>query len=99
MARKSSDDASLPQPSKGLPFSPHYYGQQALPYSQHLLYGMPPHNLLLAEFLSGGNYMFNPLIMSPLFATRRRAMWMGPNKYLSYGGGHMLAGGAWATMW
>jgi hypothetical protein len=42
-------------------------------YGQPLLYGMPPTNLLLAHFLTGGHYPFT------------RISWVGPNKFHNFG--------------
>ncbi|KAI6189955.1 hypothetical protein M3Y97_00064200 [Aphelenchoides bicaudatus] len=59
-------------------------------YGQPLLYGMPPHNLLLAHFLTGGHYPFS------------RFSWVGPNKYGNFGPypyRHFYNKGGFGPMW
>ncbi|KAE9551064.1 hypothetical protein FO519_005731 [Halicephalobus sp. NKZ332] len=68
------------------------YGNAATPYTQPLLYGMPPSNLLLNHFLTGGHF--------PLHAhayAARSGTFIGPNKLLASSWGYptMRMGPVW----
>ncbi|CAD5232179.1 unnamed protein product [Bursaphelenchus xylophilus] len=59
-------------------------------YGQPLLYGMPPQNMLLAHFLTGGHYPFT------------KFSWVGPNKYHNFGPypyKHFYNKGGWGPSW
>lgn len=71
-----------------------YYGQRN--YTQPLLYGIPPHNLLLAEFLLRGH--FSHAFMNPLFSSIISAQWIGPNKHYNWNRGPLVSS-TWDSIW
>uniref|UniRef100_A0A7E4VD80 PB1 domain-containing protein n=1 Tax=Panagrellus redivivus TaxID=6233 RepID=A0A7E4VD80_PANRE len=56
------------------------------PYTQPLLYGMPPSNMLLNHFLTGGHYP--PFHHGHAYSARSGATFMGPNKILANSWGY-----------
>ncbi|KAI6230204.1 hypothetical protein M3Y99_01087400 [Aphelenchoides fujianensis] len=78
-----------PPPPRTAAPSPGGYSYSAYGYNQPLLYGMPPHNLLLAHFLTAGHYPFS------------RFNFIGPNKgaYGAYPYKSYYNRGGWGAMW
>ncbi|CAD5222793.1 unnamed protein product [Bursaphelenchus okinawaensis] len=59
-------------------------------YGHPLQYGLPPNNMLLAHFLTGGHYPFT------------KFSWIGPNKYHNFGPypyKHFYNKGGWGPSW
>jgi hypothetical protein len=74
----------------GTPLPPGYSYQYAS-YGQPLLYGMPPHNMLLSHFLTAGHMPFY------------KGSWIGPSKYLynwgPHWGHHKYHKSGWGPVW
>jgi hypothetical protein len=73
---------------------------QGNPYSQSVLYGMPPTNLLYAHLLSQAAH-FPHSIWPPVYY---RQSWVGPNKFVYSGGlfpigGRNKKGKIWGHNW
>ncbi|KAK6041172.1 hypothetical protein COOONC_21323 [Cooperia oncophora] len=77
--------------SKLIPYPGYSYKYSYAPYSQNILYGMPPHSGMLLRFLA-----------SPFpFGGHHRTAFIGPNKYHHFGGwgGHKYYSSAWGPVW
>ncbi|XGW07085.1 hypothetical protein V3C99_016970 [Haemonchus contortus] len=75
----------IPYPGYGYKYSTY------APYSQNILYGMPPHSGMLLRFLA-----------SPFpFGGHYRTSFVGPNKYHHFGnwGGHKYYSSGWGPVW
>ncbi|KAE9420397.1 hypothetical protein Angca_000270, partial [Angiostrongylus cantonensis] len=75
----------------GVPSSGYGYKYSSyVPYSQNLLYGMPPHNGMLLRFLA-----------SPFPFGGYHRSFIGPNKYHHFGGwgGHKYYSSSWGPIW
>ncbi|KAJ1370971.1 hypothetical protein KIN20_032824 [Parelaphostrongylus tenuis] len=82
--REPHDRLQVPSPGYGYKYSSH------VPYSQSLLYGMPPHNGMLLRFLA-----------SPFPFGGYHRDFIGPNKYHHFGtwGGHRYYSSTWGPIW
>ncbi|KJH50340.1 hypothetical protein DICVIV_03534 [Dictyocaulus viviparus] len=93
LPKPAHSEFSLRSPGSCSGVSPLGYGLKYpsyAPYSQNLLYGMPPHNGMLLRFLT------NPF---PFGGYHR--YFVGPNKYHHFGGwrGHKYYVSPWGPMW